>query len=264
MSADRHDPEWDVLLHGFVDDELDAANALRCEQHIATCPACAGELARLVTMRQRFQNPGIAWTVPEGLRQRVIASIEQAEARRPWATWVGPVADHMSRVTAIVRRWSLVPSLAVLAAAIVLFVARPQPGASVEDEIVAGHVRSLLASHLTDVATSNQHVVKPWFNGRIDFSPPVVDLAARGFPLVGGRVDYVGGRVVAALVYRRNGHTINLFVWPGQDAPQTIEERDGYNLASWSEGGLTYWAVSDLNADELRAFKADFARATRT
>ena len=135
-------------------------------------------------------------------------------------------------------------------------------GPLVEDEIVAGHVRSLLANHLTDVATSNQHVVKPWFNGRIDFSPPVVDLAATGFPLVGGRVDYIGGRVVAALVYRRSGHAINLFVWPAETPPEGPSQHDGYNLLRWSAGGLAYWAISDLNPEELRDFESQFRRAT--
>jgi anti-sigma factor RsiW len=118
----------------------------------------------------------------------------------------------------------------------------------------------MLASHLTDVETSDQHTVKPWFNGRIDFSPPVVDLAPQGFPLVGGRVDYIGGRVVAALVYRRHGHIINLFVWPGSPASQLTAAREGYNLDEWSADGLSFWAISDVSAADLAAFRDNFSK----
>jgi anti-sigma factor RsiW len=127
--------------------------------------------------------------------------------------------------------------------------------ASMSDEILASHVRSLLVDHLTDVATSDQHTVKPWFNGKIDFAPPVVDLAGEGFPLVGGRVDYIGGRVVAALVYRRQAHIINVFVWPAAAGAPTSSSRDGYNIRSWSEGGLTWWAVSDASAADVGRFQ---------
>jgi anti-sigma factor RsiW len=145
----------------------------------------------------------------------------------------------------------------------VLFVTtRPEPGSSLEDELISSHVHSLLANHLTDVATSDQHTVKPWFNGKIDFSPPVVDLKARGFPLVGGRVDYLKGRVVAALIYRRSGHVINLFIWPASGPSVPAGEREGYSLLNWSQAGLNFWAVSDLNEPELKQFQQDFAEAT--
>ena len=143
----------------------------------------------------------------------------------------------------------------------------PRPGTfagsdgGIEAELVSGHVRSLLADHLMDVATSDRHTVKPWFNGRIDFSPPVVDLKQQGFPLQGGRIDYIGGRVVAALAFRHNGHVINLFIWPSTGPVTTDDERDGFNLIGWTQNGLTFWAVSDLDATELKAFKQDFSSA---
>ena len=133
---------------------------------------------------------------------------------------------------------------------------------AIADEVVANHVRSLLAAHLVDVASSNQHTVKPWFDGKVDFAPEVRDLAANGFPLVGGRLDYLNGKTVAALVYERNKHPINLFVVPAStnrsSQPSALTRR-GYNLIHWTRGEMDYWAVSDLNAEELHQFAAHFA-----
>jgi anti-sigma factor RsiW len=165
-----------------------------------------------------------------------------------------------ARISGLVRQWLFIPSLAALAASLLLVFSPMQTRTSLQEEVIAGHVRSLLVDHLTDVATSDQHTVKPWFNGKIDFSPPVVDLAPQGFPLVGGRVDYLDGRVVAALVYKRHGHLINVFVWPAPAAASRISSRDGYNIENWSKDGLTFWAVSDTAADDLVRLREAFVQ----
>ena len=143
----------------------------------------------------------------------------------------------------------------VFSAAIALVAGRQADGERLEAELVGSHVRALMVSHLTDVASSNQHTVKPWFQGKLNYSPPVRDFGQDGFPLVGGRLDYLAGKPVAALVYHRNGHMINLFIWPDVRARSSdVSARQGYNVIRWAKDGMTYSAVSDLNLDELRTF----------
>jgi anti-sigma factor RsiW len=153
---------------------------------------------------------------------------------------------------------------AAAAASVVVVVMRGEDDQRMLGDAISAHLRSLQADHLTDVLSTDQHTVKPWFNGKLDFAPPVVDLAPQGFPLVGGRLDHVGGHEAAALVFRRRAHVINLFIWPG-DAPAVprAEVRQGYNLVTWSEKGLTMWAVSDVGAADLGQFQTAYAAATR-
>ena len=252
-----------LLMHGLLDGELDAANALRCDEHLAACPACTAEYESYRALREAIRTGDARRRAPDALRSRVLTALDAAAhpasgAPRPRAAPPGS--------TGFRRRWAGLASGLALAASLALFVAAPFRGADPANEIVAGHVRSLLAEHLTDVRSSNQHEVKPWFAGKLDFAPPVVDLASAGAPLVGGRLDYISGRVVAALVFRRREHVINVFVWPlaaqGTQSGSPIEEtvQDGYHVVHWTEGGMTFWAVSDLNLPELRAF-ADAFRA---
>lgn len=245
-----------LQLHALLDGELDAVNSVAIEAHLKTCVGCAEEFARLEAVQAQVSDPALQHQAPASLRSRIEAGIA---AERP--EQVGG---------ALRRRGSTGPWLAggaftAMAASVALLVAVPQlTTGTTQDQLVASHVRSLLANHLTDVATSNRHVVKPWFNGRIDFAPPVPELAGQGFPLVGGRLDYLDGRVVPAIVYRRRLHTINLFVMPARrfSSPVGIAaRREGYSLVRWTSGGLEFWAVSDIDPGDLELFHQAFARA---
>lgn len=266
-SSQRQCSEWELMLHGLVDGELDAVHSLQVERHIATCAHCARQLESLQALKQRVAQQGVQWRTPDHVRAQVLAAVSREAAmqvRSPAGAPASRHGDDRFSVLGFVRQWLFVPSLAALAASLFLVLAPVSDRPSIPDEVLAGHVRSLLVDHLTDVTTSDRHTVKPWFNGKIDFSPPVADLAQGGFPLQGGRVDYIGGRIVAALVYKRQSHVINVFVWPAAAAATlpTTASRDGYNMANWSVGGLTFWAVSDVNADDLTRFREAFSSRT--
>ena len=244
-------PDKEALLHGLLDGELDAANAQACEAHLKTCPGCAQAFGELQALSARLSAPGVAYRAPPGLRARIEGLID-AEARPP------------PRRLRAAAPWAFSGGFAALAASLAVVMVQANVGA-LEDQLVASHVRSTLASHLVDVETSDRHVVKPWFNGRIDFAPPVIELADAGYPLAGGRLDYLDDRVVAALVYRRNRHVINLFVWPSKPGPALPPGpalRSGYSVAHWRNHGLEFWAVSDIDPGDLEAFRRAFvARA---
>ena len=137
-----------------------------------------------------------------------------------------------------------------------LYLTLPSAQERLTEELISSHVRSLQVDHLADVISSDRHTVKPWFNGKLDFSPPIIDLAPQGFPLVGGRLDYLDGRTVAVLIYRRNQHPINLYIWSStdKDAKPQVQSRQGYHLIRWTASGMNYWAVSDLTTNELEFF----------
>lgn len=245
-----------VLLHGHLDGELDAANAFQVEDHLRTCPVCAGEYRHLTELRTILRRDELQYRAPAALRVRILGAIEPAPEP--------PVASIPVRWWR--RLWQgqhLGLPAAAFAAGLAMVMVVPRQSPDLEHELVSEHVRSLMANHLTDVMTSDQHTVKPWFDGRLDFAPPVVDLASEGFALTGGRLDYIAGRAVAALVYKRREHVINLFIWPagtsgiGADRVQS-SVANGYNTLHWSGNGMTFWALSDLNPAELQEFMRRF------
>jgi anti-sigma factor RsiW len=222
-------------------------------------------------MEELIRRHGRRYTAPAGLAARIGAALDAAHAE---ASHVG-ASPAEAQVVPLRSRRSAVPwrPLALAASfvlAVVLssgttwYVTASNRQDQLAEDVVASHVRSMQAQHLTDVLSSNQHTVKPWFDGRLDLSPPVVDLTDQGYPLIGGRLDYLAGHPVAALVYKRNQHVINLFVWTrksGVPAPQPPGEIQGYNLRQWRQGDLTCWAVSDVEGSELDTFVKDFRAA---
>lgn len=204
------------------------------------------ELTALIKTQAKY------YEAPPSLRDRISASLDQAKSTgsapkaNPWTVWR--------------QGWGMGVGFAfgaTLTVAIMFFSGLPGQQDRLVAQVIDGHVRSLMVAHLADVASTDQHTVKPWFSGKLDFSPPVQDLAAQGFPLVGGRLDYIDERPVAALVYQHQLHTINVFVWPVRADAQTMLDsasRRGINVTTWKTGGMQFWAVSDMNAKDLQKF----------
>ena len=245
--------EAKILLHALIDGELDAGHAREVEAHIATCPRCAAQLRATRELNQAMSAADLQFTAPPGLRGRIEAALPQ-----PRVT---------SRRT-ILKGFAMGSAVSAIAATgLFAVLLRNDDEQRIMSEMVSAHLRSLQAGHLTDVLSTDQHTVKPWFNGRLDVSPPVIDLTAQGFTLIGGRLDYVDGRAIGAIVYRRRTHVINLFVAQTGNTDRRaakMETVQGFNIRRWSEQGLNYWAVSDIEADELADFGQKFEAALRT
>jgi len=246
--------EAEVLLHALLDDELDAGHARDIETHVAGCKRCAAQLRDYRAMRGALAAADLHFTAPADLRRRI-------DARLP-----APAAAKVNRRSLLKGFAGGVGLSSAIAAGLVLAIVRTDQNSRVMSDLVSAHLRSLQAEHLTDVLSTDQHTVKPWFNGRLDVAPPVVDLTAQGFTLIGGRLDYLDGKAVAALVYRRRIHVINLFARQDlsiQASGISMDTVQGFNIRQWKSHGFGLWAVSDLNADELEDFGRKFEAAQR-
>jgi anti-sigma factor RsiW len=245
--------EAEILLHALIDGELDAGHAREVEEHIANCPRCAAQLRTYREMSEAVAGADLRYAAPLALRHRIEASLPQAK---------------MPNRRAVLRGFAMGSAASAIAATgLVAIILRSDDEARIQSEVVSAHLRSLQAGHLTDVLSTDQHTVKPWFNGRLDVAPPVVDLTAQGFTLIGGRLDYVDARPIGAIVYRRRAHVINLFVAQTASTERRAaktETLQGFNIRRWSDRGLNYWAVSDLAADELAEFGEKFETAMRS
>ena len=244
--------EAEILLHALIDSELDASHAREVEAHLATCTKCSAAARDYCEMKKAIAQGGLRYTAPPELRRRIEASLPQAQA---------PTRRTLLKGFAMGSAVS-----AIAASGLFALVLRGDDEERLQTAFVSAHLRSLQAGHLTDVVSTDQHTVKPWFNGRLDVSPPVIDLGPQGFALIGGRLDYIDGRPVGAVIYRRRQHVINLFVAQGASSEPraaTMETVQGFNIRHWSERGLDYWAVSDLAKEELANFGDKFEAATR-
>jgi|HubBroStandDraft_6_1064221.scaffolds.fasta_scaffold690580_2 anti-sigma factor RsiW len=252
--------EGEVLVHALLDGELDAGHARELEAHLETCPPCAARLVSFRDLRQAMAAADLRMAAPTALRQRVENALPSPVLRRP-------VPRQPSR-RGFLSGFAFGTALsAVAAAGVVVTVFRSERDQVILGDIVSAHLRSLHGDHLTDVLSTDQHTVKPWFNGRLDLAPPVVDLTAKGFTLLGGRLEYVDGKPAAAIVYRRRTHVINLFVMQGTGAAlqeARMETVRGFNVYRWRESGLNAIAISDLNAEELHDFCTEFEAGLHT
>ena len=235
-------------IDAYLDGELAGDDARALEAHLTQCSECMHFRDQRVELRSAIADRIPAYPAPDVLRKRIqdaARSTASPNIRRPVRArrWYAPLALAASFALVAVGSWRLARTNAA--------------GDALANDVLTSHVRSLMPGHLTDVLSSDQHTVKPWFNGKLDYSPPVYDFAGRGYPLLGGRLDYVDGRSVAVLVYGRRQHLINVFIWPtgaGPAAGSSTGTRQGYHMVQWASGGYTYWAVSDLGTTELQEF----------
>ena len=245
--------EAKVLMHALIDGELDAGHARELEIHIAGCPGCAANLREFHELRKMMTPGSLSLKAPADLRARIEGKLPK------------PAAAASRR--AVIKGFAGGAALSAIAASgVLVLVMRRDDERRVLGEVVSAHLRSLQAQHLIDVQSSDQHTVKPWFNGRLDVAPPVADLTAQGFTLLGGRLDYVDAKPAAVIVYRRRVHIINLFCAPAPgsgDRAATMESLHGFNVRRWRENGLSLWAVSDINAEELAEFGEKFETAMK-
>lgn len=243
-----------LLVQAYVDGELDPAAALEVESHLAACADCRALASATGLVRQALQSLPRRRTAPPGLERRILRALNDADAQSGAAPslWA-----RLNRFFAARRQWFAGAASGIAfagAVAVAVVLALPSDDEDqVVDELASAHLRSLMAQHLLDVGSSDSQTVAPWFKGRVDVSPPVADLSAQGFELLGGRADYIDGKRVAAIVYSEGPHIINLFVWAAyEEEPSGVAERNGYHLLMWSAHGLVFCAVSDTSLSDLK------------
>src|SRR6266496_3659015 len=265
------------LMDGYLDGELDPLTSQTIEQHLRDCRNCEQAYDTHRALVRAIGSAAPYYKAPAELRERIQSSLRDEIAELPTRNVARdtqplfPRRQPRPRAILWEASWNwLALAAAIIFAAVIAFTFVPRlqrPGADqfLATQLIASHVRSLMADHLTDVASSDQHTVKPWLDTKLDFAAPVLDLSGDGFPLVGGRLDYLDNHSAAALVYQRRKHFINLFIWPttpGDSKAQTMVARQGYHLLHWSDGDFTYWAVSDVNINDLQSFKQLFEQQT--
>jgi anti-sigma factor RsiW len=237
--------ETGLLIHALADGELDLVKSIEVETHLQQCPSCTQAQQEILQLRSLMKDSALQFKPARGFEKRVRSAVRRE-------------AKEQTSVRATGWRWAIAAAslvgLVLVASTMIVLLNRSSSDTILAQEVVSSHVRSLMAQHLTDVPSSDQHTVKPWFDGKLDFSPPVKDLGQQGFELKGGRLDYINNRPVAAIVYQRRQHLINVFVWPAHNSTTGAQAsvRQGYNLIRWTNAGMEWWAISDLNLAELQ------------
>lgn len=246
-----------AVLSASVDGELDPSATVALTKHLEQCQACRDELSALRALQDQLAQSAPRLVAPSHLRYRIQQDLDARKA----AAKASPPRRHWARLPDWLSVGLAGSGSIALVTAMALYLAVPTAATLTDREIVASHYRSLLASHLADVASSDHHTVKPWFTGKLDYAPVVEDFAADGFALIGGRLDYIDQRTVAALAYRHGNHLINVFMWPEKlPQQQSLATMQGYHVLRWSDDGMTFSAVSDMSEDELLRLRALFAR----
>ncbi|MCU6498256.1 anti-sigma factor [Rugamonas sp. A1-17] len=245
-------------LSAYLDAELSAADRAQVEAHLSGCGECAEALAQLEALRGRVAAEAQRHAAPEYLKHRIHAALRAEPAGTP-APRTPPRTSSRAWPWAWINLGLAGAMTAAFAVTLTLYLGQPSADERIEQELVASHFRSLMPDHLADVASTDQHTVKPWFAGKLDYSPPVYDLAAQGYALIGGRLDYLQQRPVAALAYRHRLHIVNLYIWPdasGHASTPQAGMRQGFHLLRWTQDGMRYSAVSDINPQDLAQFAA--------
>jgi mycothiol system anti-sigma-R factor len=261
------------LKDAYLDGELDPVTSQKVERHLRECGKCEQAYEVEAVMAHAISQAAPYYKAPIKLRERIQRSLRETTGAPTNRSIVGKDSLPVRRPEAARRgvpfempwNWlalaAAIVLVALIASSLLPRLQRPGVDQFLATQLIASHVRSLMADHLMDVASSDQHTVKPWLDAKLDFAPPVVDLASEGFPLIGGRLDYLDNRSVAALVYQRRKHFINLFIWPttsGAAKAQKVVTREGYHLVHWTDADFNYWAVSDVSEGDLQTFKSLF------